>query len=464
MYDHLENKSKIVHNLDLTKVKNKGALKAICFSKETFIFKIQNFGIKEYSNTGFITLFTKNSLHPKLNHIFKIFDDIENQVLDVIFENRYKWCNGMNIPRYHFEEAYHQPIKIKNNETNICCHFDSCIELADLEKIFSAKKIVTFVLEYQGFELSESDIFPLFKLSEIIYKEIIYTNVLTENSSSDEVTELSEMSCYQSNIGKKDYDFDTSKDQHFFMSDSKHIYKETGTDEKINSNVSSRLDPNHTNTETSFNDNFIASQNAQETKQSSLSISEKGSYCFDKSLNYITEYVVDKNNLNCESSNQLQDSNSCFQTSSLDEYISTELDSKIENILLTKDKHNINNLKGNNIEKTIFDEIEQILLNEADIDHKNDKVKSLVKRDTCEREKKKEKKKDYTNSNTNTNKENSKSVSNKSFSKYVPANYVSNVEFLKIKKSQDLKNMYLETINNGYESQFEKACKIRIKK
>lgn len=246
----------IKHKLKLTKIKSRnGNVKAICFAEEPFVFKIENFCVKEVSKTGFISIYTKNNMHRRLGSIYQVFSEIENQIINIIFNNRYEWCNNMNIPRYHFEEAFHQPIKIKNNETIISCHYDNNLGFESISSISEKKKLASFTIEYEGFELNESDILPLFKVSHVVEKESKFSSCLQENSSSEENT--MEMDIYPTDIeqlpapiaGKKsapeipveplvDFENKTQESEYF---NSETVFEQSETKE-TNKSISTEMD------------------------------------------------------------------------------------------------------------------------------------------------------------------------------------------------------------------------------
>ena len=356
------NKFTINHKLSLTKIKSKTGVKAICFAEEPFIFRIKNFSIKDFNRYGFISIFTKNNLHQKLNSLYQIFSEIESQVINVIFENRFQWCNGMNIPRYQFEEAFHQPIKIKNNETIISCHYENSSDPTFqklLMDICDHKKLVSFVVEYEGFELSESDIFPLFKITEIKERETKFSQELFENSSSEENTEVD-------------------------------IYP---TD--------------------------IESQPEKQRKKTS-------------------EIKCADNNI--ESANNIPEANNKVSNDESNTQVLCEnLSENIDSISFMRSESETNDYDN--------DDVNDIKLNA------NKKYENLYKNFRSEIQNM------ITDNNLNLNQK----KKNKNSLASSPNYYVSKVEFQKIRNSKELSSMLKETVDLGYESQFEKVNKIKIK-
>ncbi len=78
---------RLIHQNKLTKVKINNQTKATCYlDSAPFKFKIDNFYVKEFdSKTGYVVLSVKNNLHHKLNVIYQIFDDIENEIFDSVY-------------------------------------------------------------------------------------------------------------------------------------------------------------------------------------------------------------------------------------------------------------------------------------------------------------------------------------------------------------------------------------------
>lgn len=190
---------RLIHQNKLSKIKCNNQVKATCYlESEPFRFKIDNFSVKEFDiNTGFIRLSVKNNLHHKLNIIYQIFDDIENEIVDTVYMNRKAWCNSESIPRYEFQEAYHQPIKIKNNETIISCFLNDADKLNLIHQIYKNKLLVSYIIQYDGFELSEYEIFPLIKIIDIKEKVIEFSKNIVEKKKSFEYNSDDDTdSCY----------------------------------------------------------------------------------------------------------------------------------------------------------------------------------------------------------------------------------------------------------------------------
>jgi len=232
---------RLIHQNKLTKVKINNQTKATCYlDSAPFKFKIDNFYVKEFdSKTGYVVLSVKNNLHHKLNVIYQIFDDIENEIIDTVYLNRKQWCNCDNVPRYEFQEAYHQPIKIKNNETIISCHLmnDSLEKINLMHEILKNKILVSYVLQYDGFELSEYEIFPLIKIIDVKEKIIEFSRKIIEkpiscSSDSDNTDSMDEtdLEIYPTDIEK----LEKPKKQ-------VHVHSSENTDENFNSNLSSTI-------------------------------------------------------------------------------------------------------------------------------------------------------------------------------------------------------------------------------
>lgn len=232
---------RLIHQNKLTKVKINNQTKATCYlDSAPFKFKIDNFYVKEFdSKTGYVVLSVKNNLHHKLNVIYQIFDDIENEIIDTVYLNRKQWCNCDNVPRYEFQEAYHQPIKIKNNETIISCHLmnDSLEKINLMHEIYKNKILVSYVLQYDGFELSEYEIFPLIKIIDVKEKIIEFSRKIIEkpiscSSDSDNTESMDEtdLEIYPTDIEK----LEKPKKQ-------VHVHSSENTDENFNSNLSSTI-------------------------------------------------------------------------------------------------------------------------------------------------------------------------------------------------------------------------------
>lgn len=232
---------RLIHQNKLTKVKINNQTKATCYlDSAPFKFKIDNFYVKEFdSKTGYVVLSVKNNLHHKLNVIYQIFDDIENEIIDTVYLNRKQWCNCDNVPRYEFQEAYHQPIKIKNNETIISCHLmnDSLEKINLMHEIYKNKILVSYVLQYDGFELSEYEIFPLIKIIDVKEKIIEFSKKIIEkpiscSSDSDNTESMDEtdLEIYPTDIEK----LEKPKKQ-------VHVHSSENTDENFNSNLSSTI-------------------------------------------------------------------------------------------------------------------------------------------------------------------------------------------------------------------------------
>lgn len=232
---------RLIHQNKLTKVKINNQTKATCYlDSAPFKFKIDNFYVKEFdSKTGYVVLSVKNNLHHKLNVIYQIFDDIENEIIDTVYLNRKQWCNCDNVPRYEFQEAYHQPIKIKNNETIISCHLmnDSLEKINLMHEIYKNKILVSYVLQYDGFELSEYEIFPLIKIIDVKEKIIEFSRKIIEkpiscSSDSDNTDSMDEtdLEIYPTDIEK----LEKPKKQ-------VHVHSSENTDENFNSNLSSTI-------------------------------------------------------------------------------------------------------------------------------------------------------------------------------------------------------------------------------
>lgn len=202
--------STIQHKNELTKVRHKGVAKMICYANEVFSFKIDNFYVKEYDSNGHIQLYTKNKMHNKIFVIQKIFDDIENDIIDKIEENKKKWCNGQNIPRYQIEMAYVSPCKIKNNETIIYSTYDTQSVSEDfLENVFQKKVLVQCHIEYHGFELTETDITPIFSICKIkeMKSYLKMLNVLSD-STTEEINDMmypTDIECPENNTDTNTY-------------------------------------------------------------------------------------------------------------------------------------------------------------------------------------------------------------------------------------------------------------------
>lgn len=232
---------RLIHQNKLTKVKINNQTKATCYLESSpFKFKIDNFYVKEFdSKTGYVVLSVKNNLHHKLNVIYQIFDDIENEIIDTVYLNRKQWCNCDNVPRYEFQEAYHQPIKIKNNETIISCHLmnDSLEKINLMHEIYKNKILVSYVLQYDGFELSEYEIFPLIKIIDVKEKIIEFSKKIIEkpiscSSDSDNTESMDEtdLEIYPTDIEK----LEKPKKQ-------VHVHSNENSDENFNSNLSSTI-------------------------------------------------------------------------------------------------------------------------------------------------------------------------------------------------------------------------------
>lgn len=384
----------INHKLSLTKIKNKNGVKAICFAEVPFVFRIKNFTVKDFNKFGFISIFTKNNLHQKLNSLYQIFSEIENQVINVIFENRFQWCNGLNIPRYQFEEAFHQPIKIKNNETVISCHYESGNDITFiklLNEIQESKKLVTFVVEYEGFELSESDIFPLFKITEIKGRETKFSKELCENDSSEENTEID---IYPTDIETKE-----------------PIGTKENKENKGTKGTIGTIGPIGT-------DGTKCATEANEKKNENE--------------------IINDNQVTCDSEltgQQKKDENDCKETN-----INSEI--SLDNKVVMSD----NSLSFLNSESDC--DFYDYITNYNNMTNKNE-YDILYKNFKTEFQKSLENKKKITMVNKNPKSRNF---------------YVSKVEFEKIKNSKEMSNMLQETVDIGYESQLEKAQKIKIKK
>lgn len=242
---------RLIHQNKLSKIKSNNQVKATCYlESEPFKFKVDNFSVKEFDiNTGFIRISVKNNLHHKLNIIYQIFDDIENEIVDTVYMNRKSWCNTESIPRYEFQEAYHQPIKIKNNETIISCFFyadNNNNKLNLISEIYKNKLLVSYIIQYDGFELSEYEIFPLIKIIDIKEKVIEFSKNIVEKKKS-----------YESN---SDDDTDKDDDIEIYPTDVEKLEKPK---ESNTAHISNSLTNSLTNTliDLVYNENEINDNN-----------------------------------------------------------------------------------------------------------------------------------------------------------------------------------------------------------
>jgi hypothetical protein len=237
---------RLIHQNKLTKVKINNQMKATCYLESSpFKFKIDNFYVKEFdSKTGYVVLSVKNNLHHKLNVIYQIFDDIENEIIDTVYLNRKQWCNCDNVPRYEFQEAFHQPIKIKNNETIISCHLlnDSQEKINLINEIYKNKILVSYILQYDGFELSEYEIFPLIKIIDVKEKIIEFSKKIIEkpiscSSDSDDTESMDEtnLEIYPTDIEKLE------KPKKMSSTKKVDLDLNENSDENFNSNLSSTI-------------------------------------------------------------------------------------------------------------------------------------------------------------------------------------------------------------------------------
>jgi hypothetical protein len=424
-YIKLIENQKIIHKLKLTKIKNKnGNIKAICFAENPFIFKIDNFVIKEINKTGFISIYTKNNYHQKLNLVYQIFSEIENQIINLIFENRFEWCNNMNIARYYFEEAFHQPIKIKNNETIISCHYDNNIDINLIQKLLEEKKFATFTFEYEGFELNESDILPLFKISYIDEKDKNkFSNCLQENSSSEENT--MEIDIYPTDVEQlpvpsmnKNKKLESQKLEKVSSDDcinknnsQSEILENKNVENKSTQNIQNCIIQNKLeNSIPNSNLNSNSNSNSNSVNQNE-NVNESENEYFNSLLKYENDSQSTNNNFTNSNTNCMKNLSNLDLDSSTSFSDYCDLSAKINNLSNANNLNNQNNL-NKNIKNTLH---------------------------------------------------NYKKNSSASLNSSVPV-YVSNLEFAKIKNSSELNKLYLDTIEDGYESQFEKIKKIKVKK
>jgi hypothetical protein len=97
---------------------------------------------------------------------------------------RFKWCSDRDVPKYQFEEAFHQPIRMKQGRATVACRYNAHeVSSQTLEHFKSSKCLGSVTLTYKGFELSESDIYPLFDMTSIHVKsKSSYLEHITEQS------------------------------------------------------------------------------------------------------------------------------------------------------------------------------------------------------------------------------------------------------------------------------------------
>lgn len=225
----------IAHNDELSKVRTKGAVRAVCFCMQPFYFSLENFALLSCESNGTVTIHTKNSFRSSLKRAYCILGNIERLVVDHVYENRYKWCSGQNIPRIHFEEAFHQPLRIRHGEISITCRAGATLKKSGvLEGLLTKKRLGEFLVCYKGFELTESDIYPLFEICNFRdYLQQGYTDHLTEHSvyASDDGAATYEKSI--SDLYPTDLDGEMSSGE-----DTHHMHKETGSCESVSTEFS----------------------------------------------------------------------------------------------------------------------------------------------------------------------------------------------------------------------------------
>lgn len=331
-----------------------------------------------------------------------MFDDIENEIIDTVYFHRKEWCNCDSVPRYEFQEAFHQPIKIKNNETIISCYvMNNCQEKLNLiNEIYKNKILVSYVLQYEGFELSEYEIFPLIKIIDMKEKVVEFSKKIVEkiNNSSE----------------SEDSDSFNDTELEIYPTDIEKLEKPTKTIQK-------KKEENENSESEIFNSNLSCSATTQ------------------KLLDLIDENNISENEksifLDFQSKiSKINDDLECISNES-----SENLNENINNIKISE------NFESNEKMNNYFHFNSKNLNSDSSIsltlDFQNNK-------------------KNISNHNHDSNTCNKSKKKNKNYI----SNYVSKMELSKIKNNYELSKMLSDTIENGYMSQLEKANSYNLKK